>query len=77
MPMIAAAEPESHACPVEQIVMAYLKTTDGDAELALRCAVTDALADLLEAERRIRAHSRLISRGYVRGALEKGADTSA
>lgn len=56
-------------CPVEAIVQAYLTTTDGDAGLALRCAVTDAMADLLEAERRTRGSSRLISRGYVRGAV--------
>lgn len=52
--------------PVEAIARAYLATTHGDAGIALRCAITDALADLLEAERRARANSRLISRGYVR-----------
>ena len=57
----------SAECPVESIAQAYLATTQGDAGIALRCAITDALADLLEAERRARETSRLISRGYVRG----------
>lgn len=61
------AEP---TCPIEAIAQAYLKSTQGDAEIALRCAITDAMADLLEAERRTRGRSRLISRGYVRGALD-------
>lgn len=51
------------SCPVEAIAAAYLSQTSGDPALALRCAITDALADLLEAERRTREHSRLISRG--------------
>ncbi|SFL76746.1 hypothetical protein [Methylorubrum salsuginis] len=60
-----AADP---ACPVEDIAQAYLVTAHGDAGLALRCAITDALSDLMEAERRARENSRLISRGYVRNA---------
>lgn len=60
-----AADP---SCPVEEIAQAYLTSTDGDAGIALRCAITDALSDLLEAERRARENSRLISRGYVRSA---------
>jgi hypothetical protein len=59
------------ACPVETIAQAYLDTTHGDADIALRCAITDALSDLLEAERRARENSRLISRGYVRSAAER------
>lgn len=58
----------SPACPVEEIAQAYLVTAHGDAGLALRCAITDALSDLMEAERRARENSRLISRGYVRNA---------
>lgn len=58
--------PESAAtCPVGDIVAAYLMLTGGDAELALRWAVTDALADLLVADRRTRERSRLIGRGYA------------
>lgn len=56
------------ACPVEEIAQAYITTAHGDAGLALRCAITDALSDLMEAERRARENSRLISRGYVRNA---------
>lgn len=59
------------ACPVETIAQAYLDTSHGDADIALRCAITDALSDLLEAERRARENSRLISRGYVRSAAER------
>lgn len=54
------------AGPVEEIAQAYLNATEGDAAIALRCAITDALSDLLEAERRARENSRLISRGFVR-----------
>ncbi|MCE4223702.1 hypothetical protein HCU64_08070 [Methylobacterium sp. C25] len=72
MPRNAYAEPhEQPGCPVEDIVTAYLATTHGDARLALRCAVTDALSDLMAAERRARDRSRLISRGYVRGRFEE------
>ncbi len=58
-------------CPVEGIAQAYLVTAHGDAGLALRCAITDALSDLMEAERRARENSRLISRGYVRDATRE------
>lgn len=58
------------SCPIETIVCAYLETAQGDAGLALRCAVTDALSDLMEGERRARERSRLISRGFVRGRLD-------
>lgn len=57
--------------PVEEIAQAYLATTQGDAGIALRVAITDALSDLLEAERRARENSRLISRGYVRDAMRR------
>ncbi|WP_019903409.1 hypothetical protein [Methylobacterium sp. 77] len=60
--------PGSH-CPVEEIAQAYLSSTEGDAGIALRCAISDALSDLLQAERRARETSRLISRGYVRAAM--------
>ncbi|GJE70812.1 hypothetical protein [Methylorubrum podarium] len=60
------------SCPVEEIAQAYLSTTQGDADIALRCAITDALSDLMEAERRSRENSRLISRGFVRSASPYG-----
>jgi hypothetical protein len=59
---------DDHACPVEAISSAYLGFAGGDAEIALRCAIADALSDLMEAERRTRERSRLISRGYIRDA---------
>lgn len=54
---------------VEEIARSYLQTSKGDAGLALRSAISDALADLCEAERRSRRQDRLISRGYVRATL--------
>jgi hypothetical protein len=65
--------PPSHTSPVEAIAAAYLTLASGDPALALRCAITDALADLSEAERRTRQRSRLISKGYVRGNLADDA----
>ncbi|KQO67154.1 hypothetical protein [Methylobacterium sp. Leaf89] len=53
--------------PAEAIVAAYLEEAGGDAVLALRRAVADALTDLCEAERRTLRRDRLISHGYVRG----------
>ena len=50
----------------EAIASAYLTEAQGDPSLALRRAVCDALADLLEMERRARRAERLISRGFVR-----------
>ncbi|HEV2541646.1 MAG TPA: hypothetical protein VGU70_02660 [Methylobacterium sp.] len=68
-PHFAASEWErASSCPVEDIAQAYLSSTQGDAGIALRCAITDALSDLMEAERRARENSRLISRGFVRSA---------
>ncbi|MCY1644041.1 hypothetical protein [Methylorubrum sp. SL192] len=56
---------------VEEIARSYLLTSEGDAGMALRCAISDALADLCEAERRTRRQDRLISRGFVRAALHE------
>ncbi len=69
MPTEATAVREIHACPVEAITRAYLGFAGGDARIALGCAIADALSDLMDAERRTRERSRLISRGYVRQAL--------
>ncbi|AWN54623.1 hypothetical protein [Methylobacterium sp. 17Sr1-1] len=60
--------------PVEAIAAAYLTQTSGDLALALRCAITDASADLLGAECQTRERSRLISRGFVRGRLDDTGD---
>ncbi|KQT84998.1 hypothetical protein ASG51_02770 [Methylobacterium sp. Leaf465] len=65
--------PPISSCPIEAIAQAYLVTTAGNEGQALRIAITDALADLMEGDRRARAHSRLISRGYVRGGLDDAA----
>ena len=53
----------------ERIALAYHRAARGDAWTALVRAVEDALADLAEAERRTMQRDRLISRGYVRGAV--------
>jgi hypothetical protein len=66
-------QPPTSFCPIEAIAQAYLVTTTGNEGQALRIAITDALADLMEASRRASAQSRLISRGYVRGALDDAA----
>ena len=58
---------------VEDTAQAYLQTTNGDLSLALRSAIADALADLMEAERRCNERNRLISHGYVRSALHDAA----
>lgn len=54
---------------VDAIVSAYLAEAGGDPWLALRRVVVDALADLLEMERRSRRAERLTSRGYARGGI--------
>ena len=64
----ATAAQKEHHCPVDAISRAYLGFAGGDADIALRCAIADALSDLMDAERRTRERSRLISRGYVREA---------
>ena len=58
---------------VDRILMAYVTAARGNCAAALRLAIADALADLGEAERRTLRRDRLISRGYVRGGLERGA----
>ena len=65
--------PSFSSCPIEAIAQAYLVTTEGNEGQALRIAITDALADLMEGDRRARAYSRLISRGHVRGGLDDAA----
>ncbi len=57
---------DGRAPGVETIAVAYLAAAGGDAGVALRRAIADALADLGEAERRTRQQDRLISQGYVR-----------
>ena len=66
MPTTVPDGRDVHACPVEAISTAYLGFAGGDARIALRCAIADALSDLMDAERRTRERSRLISRGYIR-----------
>lgn len=68
---MARGAPTEPPDTVEDIARSYLVTADGDAGQALRCAISDALADLCEAERRTRRQDRLISRGYVRAALQE------
>lgn len=66
---MARGAPTEPPDTVEEIARSYLLISEGDAGLTLRCAISDALADLCEAERRTRRQDRLISRGYVRAAL--------
>jgi hypothetical protein len=51
---------------IEEIASAYLSEADGNASLALRRAIDDALADLSEMER-------LVSRGYAGGYVRRRA----
>jgi len=66
--MNAGREPSRAASggDVEIIVATYLAEASGDPWMALRRVVADALADLLELERRSHRAERLISRGYRR-----------
>ena len=48
---------------VEEIASAYLIQADGNPSLALRRAISDAVADFLELERRTQCAERLVSRG--------------
>ena len=50
----------------EVIALAYPRAASGDAWAALVRAVEDALTDLRDAEARVLAQVRLISRGYAR-----------
>lgn len=59
---------------IETIASAYLSENDGDPGRALRRIISDALADLLECERRSRRAERLLSRGYVRGRFGEGRE---
>lgn len=61
----------------ERIALAYHRAARGDAWTALVRAVEDALADLAEAERRTMQRDRLISRGYVRGAVSVARASTA
>jgi hypothetical protein len=62
----SCAEAEPH---IEAIVSTYVAEAGGDPWTALRRVVVDALADLLEMERRSRSAERVVSRGYVRGSV--------
>jgi hypothetical protein len=71
----ARSAESTHPPTVEAIAAAYLDAAEGDAEAAMLAIIRDALTDLCEAERRTLRRDRLISRGYVRGALD--ADRTA
>ena len=72
----AGREPSHVDCErvddVEMIAANYLRENGDDPVRALRRIIADALADLLEVERRSRRSDRLISRGYVRGRVGEG-----
>lgn len=68
--MDQAIRPAGTSLPASQAIAdRYLAEAGGDAVLALHRAVSDAMADLCEAERRTLARDRLISQGYVRAGL--------
>lgn len=56
--------------PVDEVVERYLEDAGGDAAKAMRNLASDAMADLLERERRLHCAERLISRGFVRGRMD-------
>lgn len=60
----------ARGCPIETIAQAYLEVTEGNERQALRCAITDALSDLMATDMRARERSRLISRAHVRSSLD-------
>ncbi len=57
---------------VDAIAAAYIHSAQGDCLKALQLAIADALADLLEAERRTLHAARLVSHGYARGEFGLG-----
>ena len=61
---------EAAVSEAERLAIAYRGAAGGDTWSALVQAIGDALADLAEAERRAHQRDRLISKGYVRGALK-------
>ena len=63
---------EVPASEAERIAYAYRLTAGGNAWDALLQVVEDTLADLAEAERRTQRRDRLISKGYVRSAIDTG-----
>lgn len=63
--------PALSSAMVEVIASAYLEAAGDDAATAIRAVIADALADLCETERRSLRRDRLISRGYVRGRLDR------
>lgn len=71
--LLPAAAPDT----VERIAAAYLSAAGGNAGLAMRRIIVDALTDLCEAERRTLRRDRLISHGYVRGQPERAAGESS
>lgn len=68
---------ECRLTEAEMIALAYHRAARGDAWTALVRAVEDALADLAEVERRTVQRDRLISRGYVRGAVSVAEASTA
>lgn len=60
---------ECRLTEAEKIAFAYYRAARGDVWAGLVRAVEDALADLAEAERRTMQRDRLISHGYVHGAV--------
>jgi hypothetical protein len=67
-----AALPSDNEPTVDAITSAYVKAADGNALVALRLAVADALHSLAEMDRRTRQIERMVSRGFIRAGANAG-----
>lgn len=59
---VAAAQADE----VDLLVEHYLERSRGNAVVALRQAISDALADAVECQRKLAAAERAVSRGFMR-----------
>lgn len=58
----------ARADEVDLLVEHYLEGSRGNAVVALRQAISDALADAVECQRKLEAAERAVSRGFMRQA---------
>lgn len=66
-----AREPVAHDVPrIDLIARAYLEGANGNALLALKRAIGNALADIAEMGRRVQHGKALVSHGFVRSRRE-------
>jgi hypothetical protein len=67
-----AALPSCDEPTVDAITWAYVEAAGGDALVALRLAVADALFTFDEMDRRTRQVERMVSRGFIRAGANAG-----